>query len=544
MSSTDLFFTYHSVPCGHTHRNSDSHNLYTSITMPWTRAAPLLEASSLPLQHQLLIMALSYDRAALVLEIPPSWVTFDLAEIKRRIESLVPLSERDDPSRYLPSSRERHPGESWLDFVNASRPKGWLWIETIAAHGPISMHCIAHAIELNYREHHMLPSMNIGSGSSSEHYRSIAQLCSDSSLPSLGRVLHDEHNQGIITLGTDLLGPRRSLDIMVRDLRTASSYMSSDTSKRRFPGHLLLVHSIRVQLLSVQKSWKSLRSGIFCWGEFMKAFYPYESHLPIKESRLLMYMSIFKNGGTMGQYISHLRMASRISGIPWLVSAEIASAVTRGLKKVTIRHQAGILTSRQFEDLVRHMIRISRLDLARFIVVAHLFMHRVQSELAPLQLDGRTLAGHRWHSFVDIQRHHISITYHHRKNAPHGATIKRTCICKKGPSLSCGVCALRAHACRHHQDKHKVVFPSISLSRDIRVIRNIAADIGVQDISWHSFRRSAAHTMLKQGGTISQIIRAGGWKSSAFLQYLSRRDVDDRAHLELIHQDSESDTDP
>jgi hypothetical protein len=45
--------------------------------------------------------------------------------------------------------------------------------------------------------------------------------------------------------------------------------------------------------------------------------------------------------------------------------------------------------------------------------------------------------------------------------------------------------------------------------------------------------------MLSSGGTVSQIIRAGGWKSSAFLAYLNRKDVDDRAALELIQADSD-----
>lgn len=71
-------------------------------------------------------------------------------------------------------------------------------------------------------------------------------------------------------------------------------------------------------------------------------------------------------------------------------------------------------------------------------------------------------------------------------------------------------------------------------------IKTAAAAVGIEKISWHSFRRGAAHHMLDKGATIAQILRAGGWRSAAFLRYLCRKDVDNAAHLQIIHDESDS----
>ena len=103
--------------------------------------------------------------------------------------------------------------------------------------------------------------------------------------------------------------------------------------------------------------------------------------------------------------------------------------------------------------------------------------------------------------------------------------------------LFCGVCSIKAHVKQKHRSADRV-FSSVSLS-DIDLIRSICASLDISGVSWHTFRRSAAQDMLSSGGAVSQIVRAGGWKSSAFLAYLHRKDVDDRAALELVQAESD-----
>jgi hypothetical protein len=42
-----------------------------------------------------------------------------------------------------------------------------------------------------------------------------------------------------------------------------------------------------------------------------------------------------------------------------------------------------------------------------------------------------------------------------------------------------------------------------------------------------------ATDLLLSGSTISQILKAGGWRSAAFLKYLRLRDVDHREALDF-----------
>jgi len=47
-----------------------------------------------------------------------------------------------------------------------------------------------------------------------------------------------------------------------------------------------------------------------------------------------------------------------------------------------------------------------------------------------------------------------------------------------------------------------------------------------------------AQDMLSRGDPLAEILLAGGWKSGAFLRYLSRRDLDERVALEYAMGES------
>ena len=49
----------------------------------------------------------------------------------------------------------------------------------------------------------------------------------------------------------------------------------------------------------------------------------------------------------------------------------------------------------------------------------------------------------------------------------------------------------------------------------------------------HCFRRGHARDMLKCGATLAEILRAGQWKSAAFLKYLEKNDIEEGVALEV-----------
>ena len=101
----------------------------------------------------------------------------------------------------------------------------------------------------------------------------------------------------------------------------------------------------------------------------------------------------------------------------------------------------------------------------------------------------------------------------------------------------CGVCSLVAQLRQRRDDgasPAEPVFPGVEgyPAQALARLRRRCAALGFL-CGWHAFRRGMASDMLNSGSTIAQILMAGGWRSAAFLRYLTRRDVDERALHEV-----------
>ena len=66
--------------------------------------------------------------------------------------------------------------------------------------------------------------------------------------------------------------------------------------------------------------------------------------------------------------------------------------------------------------------------------------------------------------------------------------------------------------------------------------------VGISWQGWHAFRRGMTSGMLDKGSPLSHILRAGGWRSGAFLAF-SRSALDRREAVEFALNDSDSDRD-
>ena len=70
--------------------------------------------------------------------------------------------------------------------------------------------------------------------------------------------------------------------------------------------------------------------------------------------------------------------------------------------------------------------------------------------------------------------------------------------------------------------------------------------LGVPDVdrfSSHSFRRGTAQEIMRQG-RLADVLKAGEWSSSAFLEYQNREEIDEMAVLDLILTKSDDDEPP
>jgi hypothetical protein len=204
------------------------------------------------------------------------------------------------------------------------------------------------------------------------------------------------------------------------------------------------------------------------------------------------------------------------------------------------------LVEKEVAKLVFHLVHEHLLWEARMCIIARCFLLRVADELFPLQTDGREgldPADTRWHSQINFEPQAVTIVLRTRKNAPEGAVLRRTCSCALRPRLLCGVCALRAQVQSAEQrgiGPRTAIFGPCKAAQSLLIVRAACELLGLPRPGWHSFRRGMARDMLNAGCSLAQILDAGGWRSAAFLRYLSRRDIDARVALELAElQDSD-----
>ena len=116
-----------------------------------------------------------------------------------------------------------------------------------------------------------------------------------------------------------------------------------------------------------------------------------------------------------------------------------------------------------------------------------------------------------------------------RKTHIFGDSILRSCTCVKGsgvsiyvPSTLCPIHVLLPWLENHTIPGQRIFSPSIA--RDaVGWLRVALAARDVPDANLyglHSLRRGAARDLVSSGGDLPTLLRAGGWRSSAFSVYL------------------------
>ena len=74
-------------------------------------------------------------------------------------------------------------------------------------------------------------------------------------------------------------------------------------------------------------------------------------------------------------------------------------------------------------------------------------------------------------------------------------------------------------------------------------LRAYAAECGVKEYArcgTHAFRRGLAQDIVSAGGTLTVLLRAGGWQSKAFLTYLRQSQPEDEAVSQAVINLSDS----
>ena len=291
----------------------------------------------------------------------------------------------------------------------------------------------------------------------------------------------------------------------------------------RATGDLLLEFSQRRMIAAVRCSIPTYASGIRCWAAFCDAC-SIVQHFPAQEEDVLRYTSVFSNAHTLDTYLKHLRWAHRFLRLPNGWDTPAVAQVRRGSLKEMPPHRPRLaLQAAQVRSLIGVAEQRKDYEQAALLAVGRLFLFRMPSECFPLQLCGE-------HSSVEVHQNSVTITLASRKNSRGPSVLQRDCCCKTAGKRLCAHRWLRWAVAEATEHKRTRLFMR-SVADFIDVLRSDATQLGIpqaEKLGTHALRRGMARDILDAGGSLAVLLRAGGWRSSAFAGYLRENQVEDR----------------
>ena len=241
----------------------------------------------------------------------------------------------------------------------------------------------------------------------------------------------------------------------------------------------------------------------------------------------MKYVSVFQSWATCKQYLKHLRWCPRFLHLGCSWDTPTLKQVLNGLQKSSAAKKVkSVLLSKDVGRIVRCAEGVGDMNTAALAAISRSFLLRVPSEGIPLQWNGN-------HSRVQFHGDKVEITLMRRKNCDRPTVMERGCSCAtSGRSL----CAFHWLQRLQLTAETNAVF-SLTAQAFVTCVREHALEANVDNpltITSHAFRRGMAQDIVTHGGTLGELLRAGGWTSRAFLMYLRDSQIHDKAVAEMI----------
>lgn len=294
-------------------------------------------------------------------------------------------------------------------------------------------------------------------------------------------------------------------------------------------------------------------SEIRTWKAFAECIDVRDSLRP-SEDEVIKFVTIFRNGQSASKYVQALRWVTTFERITPTWDTPALKQVLRGLNKMTaISEGTPALTWRQVISLKALAFKTGEYEIGTLFVLACVFMFRVPNELLPLCWD--KFASHSKVVFeVDSQGKVLALEIHlkSRKNCPQGSILVRRCVCKENVVHPlCPVHTLATFFAKRGSGGIVLYGAGTSGGHLFNtspaafqlVLRRLANQLGIpraSSLTSKAFRRGSARELLRSNCTMAQVLVAGQWRSAAFLNYLARSEVDERAIFDCIDELSDN----
>jgi len=283
---------------------------------------------------------------------------------------------------------------------------------------------------------------------------------------------------------------------------------------------------------AIERSIPAYISGLRCWGAFNDAL-GISIHFPASEKLVMQYTAVFGNAQTLQQYLKHLRWAHRFLRLANNWDTPALQQVVRGVRKAASPPLPKVaLTSRQVKKMVKAATKEGMSDVAALMAIARLFLLRVPSEALPLEWDGD-------HSRISLRDSDATIVLMRRKNVTTPTSMTRACCCE---SSGRGLCAVHWLHDLHRRSPSGRLF-QFNVAQFRRYTQAFATMVGVSmpgRVGTHAFRRGMAQDIVDAGGSLAILLRAGEWRSAAFLRYLRESQPQEAAVAQAVINLSDS----
>lgn len=169
--------------------------------------------------------------------------------------------------------------------------------------------------------------------------------------------------------------------------------------------------------------------------------------------------------------------------------------------------------------------------------LTYAFLLRLPSEALPIRLDGEGPPGQ---ADLTLEKDELVLKLKTRKNQLKGSTLTRKCWCQTCP-VTCPV-----HMIKKLKDEgvSGPLFEHLTPHRALESLKIILRTLGVENSEQyrtHDFRRGHAQDLLESRATLVEILKAGEWRSPAFLHYLDWNTLEKEAVIQAHVDESDSD---
>ena len=298
-----------------------------------------------------------------------------------------------------------------------------------------------------------------------------------------------------------------------------------------------------------KKSLPSRISGVKCWRLFAAEWLGIEEHksLPPKIEGLLLWSRFFKCPGTFSNYCSYLQWGCDLEGVD---APDLKNPLLRRAKQAVKSRwkpkQKTWVTLKVLEELMMNARKKEDEVWLMLFLVSYMFLLRVPSEALPMRVitgaAGEFKEGHT-KSELYWQEDQLILRLDSRKNEKLPTMLKRTCWCETS-ALTCPIHMFASWA--FDTDNGGLLFKGITPAMVTTNLRKRLDDIELLNaniFTTHAFRRGHAKDMAMAGRPVAEILREGGWHSSAWIAYPDPRELEDaavmEAHMELSDSDAE-----